>query len=78
MFFFFFDFVVHIFQLTITEQTIEKMSNTIEQLNVETTKQKPPTEEIRLEVVQEEDTEEVLKMLKEFFFKVNLIEVVTI
>lgn len=69
-FWYVFGFVTHIFQLTISEQRIEKMSNTIEPLDVNTTKEKQP-EEIRVEVVQEEDTEDVLNMLKEYFFKVN-------
>lgn len=59
----------HIFQLTISDQPIEKMSNTIEPKDVDNTKQKQP-EEIRVEVVQEEDTEEILNMLKSYFFKV--------
>lgn len=46
------------------------MSNTIERQDVDTTKQKQP-EEIRVEVVQEEDSEEIVNMLKEYFFKVN-------
>lgn len=47
------------------------MSNTTEQpKDVDNTKQKQP-EEIRVEVVQEEDTEEILNMLKAFFFKVS-------
>lgn len=45
------------------------MSNTIEAKDVDTTKQKQ-TEEIRVEVVQEEDTDEILSMLKTYFFKV--------
>lgn len=46
------------------------MSNTIEPQDVDSTKQKQP-EEIRVEVVQEEDSEEIVNMLKEYFFKVR-------
>lgn len=48
------------------------MSNTIEPKDVDNTKEKQP-EEIRVEVVQEEDTEEILNMLKAYFFKVSSI-----
>lgn len=67
----------HIFQLTISEQPIEKMSNTIEPQAVENInkqqqqQQLQQPEEIRVEVVQEEDTEEILNMLKTYFFKVK-------
>lgn len=46
------------------------MSNIVEaQQNVEQAKQEQP-EEIRIEVIRHEDTDEILTMLKEFFFKV--------
>ncbi|XP_055316708.1 arylalkylamine N-acetyltransferase 1 isoform X2 [Sitodiplosis mosellana] len=44
------------------------MSNAIEPKDVDNTKQKQP-EQIRVEVVQEKDTEEILNMLKAYFFK---------
>lgn len=47
------------------------MSNTIESQNVDKTNQNQ-AEEIRIETIQQEDTEEVLAMLKEFFFKVSV------
>lgn len=47
------------------------MSNIVElQQNAEKAKQEQP-EEIRIEVITHEDTNEILTMLKEFFFKVN-------
>lgn len=58
-------------QLTVSDQPIEKMSNTIESQNVDKTNQNQ-AEEIRIETIQQEDTEEVLAMLKEFFFKVSV------
>lgn len=58
-------------QLTVSDQPIEKMSNTIESQNVDKTNQNH-AEEIRIETIQQEDTEEVLAMLKEFFFKVSV------
>lgn len=58
-------------QLTISDQPIEKMSNTVEPQDVDKTNQKQPEDDIRIEVIQEEDTQEVLAMLKEFFFKVR-------
>lgn len=48
------------------------MSNTIESQNVDKTNQNQ-AEEIRIETIQQEDTEEVLAMLKEFFFKVSVL-----
>lgn len=57
-------------QLTISDQPIAKMSNTVEPQDVDKTNQKQP-EEIRIETIQEQDTEEVLAMLKEYFFKVS-------
>lgn len=46
------------------------MSSILEpQQNVSTANQEQP-EEIRIEVITHEDTDEVLTMLKEFFFKV--------
>lgn len=59
-----------LFQLTISDQPIEKMSNTIEPQAVDKIKQGQP-EEIRIEVIKHEDTEEILIMLKEFFYKVR-------
>lgn len=48
------------------------MSNIVEpQPNVVKAKQEQP-EEIRIEVITHEDTDEVLTMLKEFFFKVGV------
>lgn len=46
------------------------MSNTIEPQAVDKIKQGQP-EEIRIEVIKHEDTEEILIMLKEFFYKVR-------
>lgn len=47
------------------------MSNLVEpQPNVEKVKQEQP-EEIRIEVITREDTDEILAMLKEYFFKVG-------
>ena len=47
------------------------MSNIVEpQQNVEKAKQEQP-EEIRIEVITHEDTDEILTMLKEYFFKVR-------
>lgn len=49
------------------------MSNIVEpQQNVEKAKQEQPVE-IRIEVITQEDTDEVLAMLKEYFFKVNVL-----
>lgn len=45
------------------------MSNTVEPQNVDKAKQEQ-REEIRIEVITHADTEEILTMLKEFFFKV--------
>lgn len=48
------------------------MSNIVEaQQNAEKANQEQP-EEIRIEVIKHEDTDEILTMLKEFFFKVWL------
>lgn len=60
-------------QLTISDQPIAKMSNTVEPQDVDKTNQKQP-EEIRIETIQEQDTEEVLAMLKEYFFKVSKVK----
>lgn len=47
------------------------MSNIVEpHQNEEKAKQEQP-EEIRIEVITHEDTDEILTMLKEFFFKVK-------
>lgn len=56
-------------QLSISDQPIEKMSKTIEPQAAAKDKQEQP-EEIRIEVIKHEDTEEILAMLKEFFYKV--------
>lgn len=48
------------------------MSNIVEpQQNLEKAKQEQP-DEIRIEVITQEDTDDVLTMLKEYFFKVNV------
>lgn len=47
------------------------MSNTIETQDVNSTTVQNQTDEIRVEVVQETDTEEILNMLKTYFFKVH-------
>lgn len=46
------------------------MSSTVGPQNVEKANQSQP-EEIRIEVIKEEDTHEILTLLKEFFFKVD-------
>lgn len=58
-------------QLSISDQPIEKMSKTIEQQAVAKVKQQAQPEEIRIEVIKHEDIEEILAMLKEYFYKVR-------
>lgn len=58
-------------QLKISDLPIEKMSNIIEpQQNEDKARQEQP-EDIRIEVITHEDTDEILSMLKEYFFKVS-------
>lgn len=49
------------------------MSSKVEPQKVEEANQSQP-EEIRIEVIKEEDTQEILTLLKEFFFKVDSYE----
>lgn len=46
------------------------MSNTVEPAGDNIKKEQP--EEIRIEVIKHEDTEEILTMLKKYFYKVSV------